>query len=156
MKIDFTDVAGQKTFEPLPNGKYIMEVTDYREGVAGDNAKNAGAPTVTWTCTIQSTIAGDTEIENRKTGEIVKVEGRNIWENMTIVEASFWRLKAFLDACGFDVSGEIDFDPDEVLNSRFVAKVGIQPKRKGKDGEEYEAKNVIRSFHSLEDAEAEA
>lgn len=156
MKIDFTDVAGQKTFEPLPNGKYIMEVTDYREGTASDQAKNAGAPTINWTLTIQSTLGGDTVITDRG-GNEVKVEGRNIWENMTIVESSFWRLKAFLDACGFDVSGEIDFDPDEVLNSVLVCKVGIQPKRKNKEtGEEYDAKNVIRSFHSLESEQAEA
>lgn len=153
MKIDFTGVEGQKGFEPVPAGKYICQVTDYRQGTASENAKNAGAPTISWEFTIQSTIAGDEVITNKQ-GEEVKVEGRKVWENMTIVENSFWRLKAFLEACGFDVSGEIDFDPDEVLESMFVAKVGIQPARKNKEtGDEYEARNSVKAFFPLEDGE---
>lgn len=150
MKIDFTGVEGQKTFEPIPAGKYVVEVTDYRQGTASDAAKNPGAPTISWELTVEGNIAGDETVTNRRTGEEIKVADRKVWENMTLVEASFWRLKAFLEACGFDVSGEIDFDPDEVLNTRLVAQVGIQKGRKDKDtGEEYDPRNVVKSFHQL-------
>lgn len=151
MKIDFSGVQGQKTFEPIPPGKYIVEVADYREGVASENAKNAGAPTLSWQLNVESTANGDTELEYR--GNTINVENRVLWENMTLVENSLWRLKAFLEACGFDVSGEIDFDPDEVLNSRLVVKVGIQPARKNKEtGEEYDARNTVKSFHLLDES----
>jgi hypothetical protein len=152
MKIDFTGVEGQKSFEPIPSGKYLVEVTDYRQGTASQEAKNPGAPTISWMLTVESTVTGEESVTNRRTGEEVKVAGRTVWENMTIVENSFWRLKAFLEACGFDVEGEIDFDPDEVLNSQLVVKVGIQKARKDKEtGDEYEARNTIRSFHPVDE-----
>lgn len=133
MRIDFTGVEGQQTFEPIPAGKYHVRVTDYRQGEASENAKNPGAPTISWELTL--------------TEENEKYEGRKVWENMTIVEASLWRLKAFLEACGFDVSGEIDFDPDEVVNSELIAKVGIQKGRKNPEtGEEYEPRNQVKQF----------
>ena len=153
MKIDFTGVEGQKGFTPVPAGKYLIEVTDYRQGTASENAKNAGAPTISWEFTIQSTVGGEEVITDR-TGEEVKVADRKVWENMTIVENSFWRLKAFLEACGFDVSGEIDFDPDEVVGSTLIAKVGVQPARKNKDtGDEYEARNAVKAFFAIEGSE---
>jgi hypothetical protein len=155
MRIDFTGVEGQQTFDPIPAGKYVVEVTDYREGHASKEAKNPDAPTISWELTVESTLAGDTVIHDRRSGKDVKVEGRKVWENMTIVENSFWRLKAMLEACGFDVSGEIDFDPEEVLNQRMMVKVGIQRGRKNPEtGEEYDPRNTIRSFHSLEDEDA--
>jgi hypothetical protein len=151
MKIDFTDVEGQQTFDPIPAGKYIVEVTDYREGTAKDTAKNPGAATVSWQLTVESLSNGDTHLTNRE-GKEIKVEGRTVWENMTLVENSFWRLKAFLAACGFDVEGEIDFNPDEVLNSRLVAKVAVQRGRKNPEtGEEYDPRNQVKSWFSLDD-----
>lgn len=150
MKLDFTNVEGQQTFEPIPAGKYVVEVTDYREGTASDTAKNPGAATVSWQLTVESLINGDTHLTNRE-GKEIKVEGRTVWENMTLVENSFWRLKAFLEACGFDVSGEIDFNPDQVVGSRLVAKVAIQRGRKGDDGTEYDPRNQVKSWHSLSD-----
>jgi hypothetical protein len=152
MKIDFTGVEGQKAFEPIPSGKYVVEVADYREGVASESAKNPGAPTISWQLTVESALNGDTVIEHR--GKEINVEGRVVWENMTLVQNSFWRLKAFLEACGFDVSGEVDFDPDDVVGSRLVVKVGIQQGKKNpQTGDEYDPRNTIRSFHLLEDTE---
>lgn len=134
MKLDFTGVKGQTEFEPIPAGKYQVQVTDYRQGNASENAKNPGAPTISWELTIMD-------------GEY---EGRKVWENMTIVEASLWRLKAFLEAAGFEVDGEIDFDPDEVVNTELVAKVGIQKARKNPEtGEEYDARNTVKGFYAL-------
>lgn len=151
IKIDFTGVAGQQTFEPVPSGKYIVTVSDYRQGKASDAAKNPGADTISWELTIDSTLSGETTVPSRNGGEL-KVEGRKIWENMTLVEASMWRLKAFLEACGFDVEGEIDFDPDEVIDTQLVVKAGVQKGRKNREtGEEYEPRNNVRSFHSLDE-----
>jgi hypothetical protein len=134
MRLDFTGVKGQTEFTPIPAGKYDVQVTDYRQGTASDKAKNPGATTISWELTVLN-------------GEY---EGRKVWENMTLVENSLWRLKAFLEACGFDVEGEIDFDPDEVVNSELVAKVGIQRGRKDKDtGEEYDPRNTVKGFYAI-------
>lgn len=132
MRIDFTGVQGQKEFTPIPAGKYDITVSDYKMGQASENAKNPGAPTISWELTVEG---GD-------------YDGRKVWENMTIVENSLWRLKAFLQACGFDVEGEIDFDPDEVLNCELAAKIGIQKGRKNPEtGEEYDPRNQVRAFY---------
>lgn len=150
IRIDFTGVEGQKTLEPLPNGKYLVEVTDFKEGEASSNAKNPGAPTISWEFTVVETLAGDVETTNRS-GETIKVEGRKVWENMTIVEASFWRLKALLQAAGFAADGEIDFDPAEVVGSQVIAQLGTQPKSKNKvTGDEYPARNKISAFFEIE------
>src|SRR4028119_478438 len=118
MRLDFTNVEGQKTFEPLPSGRYTVEVTDYKQGEASENAKNPGAPTISWELTCTDANA-DESSHNRK-----------VWENMTIVENSLWRLKALLSAAGFDVDGEIDFDPDEVVGSTLDAQLGISTGRR--------------------------
>lgn len=138
MKIDFTGVEGQKSFEPLPAGKYTVEVTDYRESQAGENAKNPGAPIISWCFTVQD---GD-------------FEGRTIWDNMAIIPPSdngkgtLWRVKGLLEACGFEVpDDEIDFDPEDVLNSLLSVRVAIQKGRKNAEtGEEYEPRNAVKAF----------
>lgn len=154
IRIDFTGIdATPREFELLPNGKYVVEVTDYKEStVKSTTSENHGKPTFSWTLEVESTVSGDTEIEG-KNGTL-KVEGRKLWENMTIVEGSYWRLKQMLAACGFDVEGPIDFDPDAVLNSRMIVKVGRQAASKNKvTGDEYPARNKVVSFHSLDDDE---
>jgi hypothetical protein len=139
LKINFTDVEGQRKFSPLPGGKYLMEVTDFTEGEASEQAKNPGAPTISW----ELTVADDAQNPE-------DAVGRKVWENQTIVQSSLWRLKAFLQACGFAADEEVDFEPDEVLGSTFVAELGIQKARKNRQtGEEYPARNVVRSFHSV-------
>lgn len=143
MRLDFTGVEGQKAFEPLPAGKYTVEVTDFRESKAGENAKNPGAPIVAW----EFTVVGDGD------GASSDYEGRKIWDNMAIIPPSenskgtLWRVKAMLEACGFEVDGEIDFDPEEVLNSTLVIRLAIQKGRKNEEtGEEYEPRNTVKAF----------
>lgn len=143
MKIDFTGVEGQKDFELLPSGKYVVEVEDYKESSAGPNAKNPGAPIISWQLRVQ-----DPE----------QYEGRVIWENMAIIppkgenKGTLWRVKGFLNACGFEVDGEIDFDPDAVLGSTCVARVSVQKGRKNQEtGEEYDDRNVVKAFLPVAD-----
>lgn len=140
MRLDFSNVEGQKDFEPIPSGRYLVEVTDYKEGEASENAKNPGATTISWALAVD----GDKHPD---------YANRYVWENMTIVEASLWRLKAFLSACGFDVDGEVDFDPEEVLGSQLVIKVGVQKGRKDpRTGQEYDPRNTVRAFYPVDEA----
>ena len=149
-RVNFTDVDSTRSFDLLPNGRYIGELTDYKEGVASESAKNAGAPTINWEFTLESTIGGDEVITDRKTGKDIKVEGRRVWDNLTIVEGSFYRLKNLLEACGFEAEGEVKFDPKDVLNERVVLFLGQQKNRKNKDtGEEYDDRNIVKRFEPL-------
>ena len=136
MRIDFTGVEGQKSFDPLPAGRYTVEVTDYKLGKASENAKNPGATTISWTLEV---------IENDDESLI----GRKVWENMTIVGASLWRLKAFMVACGFEVEdGEFDFNPEEIVGSTLDVKLAIQKGRKNPaTGEEYDPRNTVKAFY---------
>lgn len=153
IRINFTGVEGQRSFHLLPAGKYIAAPTDYSEGRVSDAAANAGARMINWEFTLESTIGGDIEVMTRE-GETIKVEGRRLFDNMVIIESSYWRMKAYLDAMWYDTSGEIELWPDEIIEegTRLVLEVGIQRAKKDrKTGETYKARNVIRAFHPLND-----
>jgi hypothetical protein len=132
VRVNFTGVEGQKTYEPLPAGKYVVEVTDFKEGTASENAKNAGAATISWELSV---VDHD------------EYEGRKVWENMTIVDNSLWRLKAFLEAAGFEADDEVEFDPEDILGATLEVRLGVQKGRKNpKTGEEYDPRNVVKQF----------
>lgn len=132
IRLDFTNVEGQKAYDPLPAGRYTLEVEDFKMGKASENAKNPGANTISWTLTV---------VDHEE------FDGRKVWENMTLVPASLWRLKAFLECAGFEVDGELEFNPEEVIGSTVDAKVAIQKGRKNPaTGEEYDPRNVIKQF----------
>lgn len=139
IKIDFTGQEGMKSFDPIPRGKYLVEVSDYREKETSENANNPGMPLISWAFQILE-------------GEY---ENRIVWDNMAIIPPSektkgtLWRVKGLLEACGFDVpDGEIDFDPEDVLGSVLKIRVSIE---KGgtneKTGEEYDDRNVVKGFY---------
>lgn len=140
MRIDFTGVEGQKSFDPLPAGRYTCQVDDFKMGKASENAKNAGADTISWELTV---VDNDNEEYN----------GRKVWENMTIVPNSLWRLKAFLEAAGFEANDDMEFEPEDVLNSTLDVKLVIQKGRKNPStGEEYEPRNSIKAFFPAEES----
>jgi hypothetical protein len=160
IRINFTGVQGQRSFNLLPAGKYIGAVTDFTEDFASDNAANPGARMINWEFTLESTVNGDTEVtskvkdqETKTTNEeVIKVEGRRVFDNMVIVEGSFWRIKSFLDAMWFDTEAEIELWPDEIVEdgTRLILQIGVQRAKKNrKTGEEYKARNRIVSFHPL-------
>jgi hypothetical protein len=159
IRINFTGVEGRKTFHLLPAGKYIAEVTDYTEDEASDEATNPGARMINWEFTIESTVGEETAItarvkdpETKKiSDEEIKVEGRRVYDNMVMVEGSFWRIKSFLDALWFATDGEIELWPDQIVGLRLVLQVGMQRGKKDrKTGREYKARNKVVDFFPLD------
>jgi len=161
IRIDFTGVEGRKAFFLIPNGKYIVEITDYTdEEVTGEESENKGARMINWEFTVESTEDGDEEITSRvrdpktkrSSEETVKVKGRRVFDRMVMVEGSYWRIKAFLDACWYDTSGEIALYPDQMIGERLLVQIGQQPAKKNrKTGQEYNARNKVNDFFPLEE-----
>ena len=159
IRVNFADVPGKKVFYLLPSGKYIAEVTDYTRSVVSEESDNAGADMFNWEFTIESTESGETEITARvrnpetKQAETtdIKVEGRRVYDNMVVVEASFWRMRDFLDACWYDTSGEMEIFPDEIIGNRLILEVAPQQAKKNrKTGQEYKARNRVVNFFPLD------
>lgn len=140
--LNFAGVPDQKSFEPIPAGKYILTLMEYKEGtVTGDTSKNKGATKYDFTFEVSD-------------NEEDKYNGRKVFDNVTLVESSLWRLKAMLKAFGLDIpeEGDFDFDFDELIGEQLEADVRVQPARKVGD-KEYGAKNAIRQFIIPEAAE---
>lgn len=93
-KIDFGNVGEVEDFAPLPEGKYLCELTDIEES---------------------STQNGDELWKLRF--EVIEGEhvGRYIFDNMVFSKAAMRRVKLICSRLGLDVSGEIDLTPDMLI-----------------------------------------
>jgi hypothetical protein len=137
LKVNFAGVPDQKSFEPVPAGRYMLELSDYIEDEVSQG-ENEGQPLykLTWE------VLSDDEDLN----------GRKIWDNLTIMDTTLWRLKAMLKGFGFVIDDsedaeELAFEFDELLGKTLEAQVSISPKRKNKrTGEEYQPRNKISKF----------
>lgn len=162
IRVNFTGVQGQRAFHLLPRGKYVATVTDFTKSIVADTSANAGADMINWEFTVECTYPKmETEVISKVrtqepgtrnvhvSEEEIKVEGRRLYDNMVIIESSYWRMKSFLEAMWFDASGEMELWPTEIVESqiRMVIEVGIQKAKKNRDtGETYKERNVIRAF----------
>lgn len=135
LRVNFTDVEGQKEFKPVPPSKKNVIVSDFQTGVVtGENSKNQGAPKLSIEFTVQDP---DGEYDNRR-----------IWDTFTVADASMWKLKAFLTALGEDTDGELDVTPDEYVGRELVVRLGIQNARKNNEtGDEYPARNNVKAYY---------
>lgn len=137
LRINFTDVEGQKEFTPVPPSRQSMIVTDWQQGeVTGEESKNRGALKLTFELTVQG-------------GEY---DGRRIWDTFTIVSSSLWKVKAFFTACGEDMERELTVTQlldmsANIIGRELDVKLGVQPARVDqRTGTEYGARNKIQSY----------
>jgi len=104
MRVDMRTVT---SFEPMPVGTYEAVLTGVEERVA----QSSGDPYLNW----EFTIVGPSEYDNRK-----------VWDITSLSEKALWRLRQTLVALGLDpadLSGEIDFEPTELIGSRCLVEV---------------------------------
>jgi hypothetical protein len=142
-RVDFTNVE-TKNFDPVPTGKYLLAVTDY-EVKEIQSGENKGQPNVQFEFTIQ---------QPEMIGQM-KVAERKLWNSFFPTNPkTLWNLKGFMEALGDDVSGALNFNPDEIMQRDYesrliVAKVKIQPARKDPNDptKEYDARNQIGQFY---------
>lgn len=137
-KINFAGVEDQKEFQPAPAGDYILELVDAQDGTiqSGENKGNDKS-------TLQFEI---TDCE----GELEQFNGRRIYENVTYGEKALPRLKSMLKAFGAEVddsddAGDLEFEWDDLLGKKLMAKIRSVPKTRDKNdpSKEYPAKNAI-------------
>lgn len=104
MNINFENVASR---EPLEPGKYQLRIAECSEAVS-----STGNPMIKL---VYDVIANDE-------GEAIP-GGRKLWDNMSLQEQALFRLKDLLDACGYDTSGSLDFEPEDLIGCEILAQV---------------------------------
>ncbi len=134
-------------FDPVPGGRYPLNVFDGEIREAGPDAKHSGSEYIAW----DFTVAG---------GEF---DGRHIWANTIFShgdcdcpnEATFLKglfaLKGLLAATGIWSpeeldADEFDFDIDQVVGSLVVGAVRY------KKSEEYGDSNEIKRYYAADEA----
>ncbi len=135
-------------FDPVPAGRYVLNVFDGEVRESGKEAKHPGSQYIAWEFTIAS---GD-------------FEGRHVWSN-TIIDhgdcpcdngetfmKGLFALKGLLAATGkwspeqLDAD-EFDFEVDDLAGATVGASLTVRK------SEEYGDSNNIKRFRSLDDAE---
>jgi len=116
MRINLTDVE-DRSFEPLPSGRYILKITDFElRETSGSGKLGAGVPMINWEFTVQSDRNGDEKYKNRK-----------LWMNTVIHEKTLFNLKSLLRATGAfkddELVGEVDFEPEQCLGAEIIGVV---------------------------------
>jgi len=116
MRINLTDVE-DRSFEPLPSGRYIVKITDFEmRQTSGSGKLGAGVPMINWEFTVQSDRQGDD-----------KYRGRKVWMNTVIHEKTLFNLKSLLRATGSfndaDLDGELDFEPADLVGAEMIGVV---------------------------------
>ena len=94
--LDFSNVASN---EPLEEGMYELDITKVEE-----KTSSTGKDMVLVTFKHQET-------------------GTAIWENYVLQENCLWKLKELLDAVGFDTTGALELDFEELVGQTVNAKV---------------------------------
>jgi hypothetical protein len=103
MKIDFTGVKDEPTFELIEPGEYYLEIIDWEE-----KTTKKGDPMVKIVCEIS---AGQ------------PFEGKSINDFICIIPSMLWRLKVLLKCLGLPHEGEVSVNPDQWQNRVFKAEI---------------------------------
>lgn len=145
--LNFAGVQDQVEYKPIPAGVYTLQLVDYKEGsVQSTESKNYGATKFDFQFEV---VGPDSVPEN--------LLGKKVFDNVTLVQNSLWRLKAMLKAFGVEVpeDGDIDLEFDDFIGETLDAKIKVTPARKDpKDPtKEYQARNAIAQFVIPEGAE---
>ena len=101
-KIDFSKIEDVQDFTPLPDGKYICQLTEIEE----------------------ATTQYDDEMWKLRFEVIEgKFIGRLVFDNLVFSEAAMKRAKLICSRLGLDVSGELDITPKLLEGRKCVVSV---------------------------------
>ena len=114
MRFDFSQVQDVESFVSIPEGSYPCRVAEVREGLARDGS-------VRWSLRLEVL---DGEYAGRTAG----------WDGLTWSEKGVLRVQRVLEALGFQVTGEVDIEPSELLRRqvRAVFVVAADVERTGR------------------------
>lgn len=106
MKINFTNVKTYGTdFEPLEDGNYNARITKIES-----RESQAGSTYLQFEFTITDAVA----------------KGRKVWDNYSLNEKALWKIAGLLSALGYEVDGELEFDPGELMGRELNITVGTE------------------------------
>jgi hypothetical protein len=117
MRINLTEVE-DRSFEAIPAGRYHLALVNFEmREVKGGGKVPAGTPMINWEFNVVSDAkTGDTKYQNRK-----------VWMNTVLTDSALFNLKALLRATGKysdeDLSSEIDFDPEDIMDTQMVGVI---------------------------------
>lgn len=105
--VNFSETSSSD-FDIVPAGKYHAKVTGGEMKESGPNANNPGAQYINWEFTIQEGAQ----------------EGRKAWTNTSLLPHALFSLKNLLSAVGFETSGSLDFDIENIVSRDCVITIG--------------------------------
>lgn len=139
------------SFDPIPAGKYPLNVFDGELRESGDNAKHPGAQYIAWEFIVAS---GEFEDRHLWDNTIFSHDGCDCGDSAAIekFEKGFFKLKGLLAATQKWSAEELDsdeftFDIEDVIGSSVLAGVTRR------NDPEYGESNVIKSYKVLDPAE---
>lgn len=94
--LNFSNISKR---EPLAEGLYILRIDEATECVSS------------------------TGKDMIKVKFIEEVTNTALFDNYVLTEAALWKLADLLDALGYDISGELDFEVTELAGASVKAKV---------------------------------
>ena len=101
MQIDFSSVGDVESYASIPEGVYLCRIAEVRAGVTRE-----GSPR--WALRLE-VVEGD-------------YAGRTAaWDGLVWSERGLPRVKEVLACIGFDVSGRVELEPDDLLDRRLRA-----------------------------------
>ena len=98
-RVDFTDVGDVADFAPVPDGEYLVRVTDIETDL---------------------TKSGDEMWKLRLCIDGGEHDGRLLFDNMVFSSKAMSRVKLICSSFGLDVSGVVDLDPPMLLDKRAL------------------------------------
>jgi hypothetical protein len=108
MRFDFSSVDDVDSYVFVPEGEHNCRVADVREGTSRDGS-------VRWSFRLEVL---DGEWAGRTAA----------WDSLTWSERGVYRVKKVLEALGLDVKGELEIDPQDLLN--LQARVRVVPEER--------------------------
>lgn len=101
MQVDFSSIEDVESYISIPEGTYRSRVSEVRTSLTRD-----GSPR--WAMRLE-VVEG--EFAGRTAG----------WDSLVWSERGLPRVKTVLECLGFDVSGSLDLDPDDLLGKEVSA-----------------------------------
>jgi len=98
-RVDFNNVSEIADFAPIPDGEYVCSLVDIETDL---------------------TRAGDEMWKLRWEVDGGEHDGRLLFDNLVFNAKAMPRVKLVCSSCGLDVTGEVDLNPDMLLNKRAM------------------------------------
>lgn len=102
MQFDFSTVGDVESFISVPEGTYPCRVAEVRSGIARDGS-------VRWSLRLE---VADGEHAGRTAG----------WDGLTWSDRGIVRVKRVLEVFGYDVAGELEVHPEDLVGRRAVVE----------------------------------